>query len=87
MAVYIDNFNALYRGMIMCHMVADTTVELLAMAENIGVNTKWLQHPGTPEEHFDICQAKKQKAISFGANEINFRQYARIIGARRDARK
>jgi hypothetical protein len=38
--VYIDDYNAKYRGMIMCHMIADSTSELLEMVEKIGVNKK-----------------------------------------------
>ncbi len=34
--------------MLMCHMMADSTDELLAMADRIGVQRKWLQHPRTP---------------------------------------
>lgn len=60
--VYIDNFNAPYRGMIMCNMIADTTEELLQMVDKIGVNKKWIQDAGTYNEHFDICQSKKAKA-------------------------
>lgn len=41
--VYIDDMNAPYRGMIMCHMIADSTEELLDMVETIGVNIKWIQ--------------------------------------------
>ena len=76
MAVYIDDFNARYRGMIMCHMIADTTEELLEMADKIGVQRKWIQDYGTNREHFDVCLTKKQKAIQFGAIEIGFRELA-----------
>lgn len=77
--VYIDNFNAKFGRMTMCHMVADTSLELLQMAEKIGVNKKWIQHPGTYEEHFDICLSMKKKAILLGAKEINFREYAIFV--------
>lgn len=76
MAVYIDSFNAPYRGMIMCHMVADSKEELLEMARKIGVNTKWIQHEGEWGEHFDICQSKKAKALKLGAKEITLREIA-----------
>jgi hypothetical protein len=76
MAVYVDNFKAKYRGMIMCHMIADTQQELLEMADKIGVQRKWIQDYGTNREHFDVCLAKKQKAIEFGAIEIGFRELA-----------
>ena len=38
----------------MCHMFADTREELIAMAEAIEVNPKWIQKRGTVYEHFDI---------------------------------
>ena len=82
MAVYVDNFNAPYRRMIMCHMIADTQTELLEMADKIGVQRKWIQDFGTPREHFDICLSKKKKAIDFGAKEINMRELARITANR-----
>ncbi len=84
MAVYIDNFNAEFNGMIMCHLVADSTEELLAMVDKIGVQQKWIQYPDTYNEHFDICLSKKKKAISAGAKEINFREYAEFCENRKN---
>lgn len=78
MAVYVDNFNAKYRGMIMCHMIADTTEELLAMVDAIHVQRKWIQDVGNSFEHFDICLAKKKKAIALGAIEITARELVKI---------
>ncbi len=69
MAVYVDNYNAEFRGMIMCHMMADTTEELLRMADLIGVQRKWIQKPGTKREHFDVCLSKRKLAIQCGAIE------------------
>ncbi len=61
--VYVDNMNARFGNMIMCHMIADTTEELLQMVDKIGVKRKWLQYPGTYQEHFDICLAKKKRQL------------------------
>lgn len=85
--VYIDNFNAPYKRMTMCHMIADTTEELLQMVDKIGVNKKWIQYPGTYNEHFDICLAKKKLAISFGVKEVGFRELAIIINKRKDGKR
>jgi hypothetical protein len=71
--VYVDDMNAPFRGMIMCHMMADTTEELLAMADKIGVRRKWIQYPNTPKEHFDVCLSKKTKALQAGAQEVTWR--------------
>ena len=76
--VYVDNFNAKFRGMVMCHLIADSTEELLEMVDKIGVQRKWIQDAGTYNEHFDICLTKKAKAIGFGAKEVNRREIAKI---------
>jgi hypothetical protein len=79
MTVYIDDYNAPYRGMIMCHMLADTTDELLEMVDAIGIQRKWIQYEGVPHrEHFDISKAKKVLAIRKGAIAITCRQMALI---------
>ena len=75
MAVFVDGMTCGYGRMIMCHMAADTTEELLAMADKIGVQRKWLQHPGTWREHFDICKAKRALAVKFGAIEVSQREF------------
>ncbi len=80
--VYIDNFNAPFMGMVMCHLIADSQQELLEFVDKIGVQRKWIQHYNTPKEHFDICLAKKKKALANGAIEINMRDYARMIRER-----
>ncbi|WP_225321464.1 DUF4031 domain-containing protein [Rhizosphaericola mali] len=77
--VYIDDFNAPFGRMRMCHMIADTTDELLQMCDKIGVARKWIQYPNTTKEHFDICLSKKQLAIKFGAKEVGFRELSNII--------
>jgi hypothetical protein len=76
--VYIDNFNAKFGRMTMCHMVADTKEELIEMADKIGVARKWIQSEGTAHEHFDICLSKKKKALELGAKEITFREMGAI---------
>lgn len=80
--VYVDNFNAPFGRMIMCHMVADTTDELLAMADKIGVSRRWIQDAGTYLEHFDICLSAKKKAIAAGAKEMGAREQARMVCSR-----
>jgi hypothetical protein len=58
----------------MCHMIADTTAELVGMAETIGVKRKWIQYAGTTKEHFDICWTKRKLAVNAGAIEISMRE-------------
>lgn len=85
--VYVDNMNASYGRMRMCHMVADTRTELLAMADKIGVRRKWLQKKGTSREHFDICQSKKKLALESGAKEVSMVELARILIRKRKEKK
>lgn len=84
MAVYIDSYNAIYKRMLMCHMIADTKQELLEMVDKIGVNRKWIQKEDTYTEHFDICQSKKKLAIQMGAKEISNKDLVRKMVAKRD---
>ena len=74
MSVYVDDMRAPYKGMVMCHMIADTRDELVAMAERIGVKRKWIQYPDTPKEHFDICWTKRKLAVQAGAIEVTMRE-------------
>lgn len=85
MAVYVDDMEAPFGGMVMCHMIADTTEELRAMVQKIGVEWKWVQEPALPGEHFDISKAKRALAVQHGAQEITMRDAARMIRARRRA--
>jgi hypothetical protein len=76
MAVYVDNMFATCRHMKMCHMIADTSQELIQMADKIGVKRKWIQKEGTYQEHFDICTSKRLLALENGAVEITMRELA-----------
>jgi hypothetical protein len=80
--VYVDNMGAGFGRMVMCHMIADTTKELLEMADKIGVQKKWIQYAGTYGEHFDICLSKRKKAVQFGAQEITMMEFGRMMAKR-----
>lgn len=68
MTVYVDDVRRRYGRMWMCHMWSESLDELLAMADAIGVQRKWLQQPPKASwVHFDICLAKKTQAIKRGA--------------------
>lgn len=78
MSVYVDDVRHPFGRMVMCHMWADTLDELLAMADAIGVQRKWIQGHATlslpnarPPKvdwvHFDISLAKKAAALKRGA--------------------
>lgn len=84
--VYVDRARNTFGRMIMCHMIADTSEELQTMAARIGVQAKWVQAAGTPREHFDICQSKKQLALDNGAQELGNREFIEIIWAKTQRR-
>jgi len=74
MAVYVDNMEAKFGRMIMCHMAADTSDELFEMADKIGVARKWVQDIGSAKEHFDISKSKKKLAIQHGAIQVSMKE-------------
>ena len=82
MSVYVDDMRASFGRMVMCHMLADSTDELLAMADRIGVSRRWLQHAGTPKEHFDIALNKRALAVQNGAIEVSLRDIGRMLAER-----
>lgn len=82
MAVYVDDMRAPFGRMIMCHMIADSTEELLAMADAIGVARRWIQKAGTRWEHFDISLSRRQKAIEAGAVAITRKDLGRRIAVK-----
>jgi hypothetical protein len=77
--IYVDDMKAGFGQMIMCHMIADTTEELIVMAKSIGVQTKWIQKAGTYSEHFDICLSKRALAVTKGAIEISQMELGRKL--------
>lgn len=76
--VYIDEANIPYRGMLMCHMIADTPKELREMAGQIGVAERHVQFAGTRKEHFDVCRKMRARAIALGAVPVSTREIVRI---------
>lgn len=89
MSVYVDvpmwKFKHGGRRMIMCHMTADSHDELIAMADKIGVQRKWIQYRGTWKEHFDVCKTKRALAVKYGAIELDKHQAAEHIARRHAA--
>lgn len=82
MSVYVDGTTNGYRGMIMCHMVADTPEELHAMADRIGVARKWFQDPRTMNvstPHYDICKSKRVAAVAAGAIECERNEFVAAV--------
>lgn len=87
MPVYVDTMRAQFGPMKMCHMVADTTDELLAMADRIAVDPRWIQDAGTYREHFDIALSKRARAVAAGAKEVSMIDISCIRRLKREARE
>lgn len=83
MSVYVDDFRAAVRvGQAiwkMSHMIADTREELDAMAEAIELDAKWKQKAGEKQEHFDVTENYRQRAIGKGAIAITAKELARKL--------
>lgn len=79
MSVYVDPQQTPFGRMKMCHMIADTTEELLAMADRIGVSRRWIQKPGTHKEHFDIAKVKRALALEAGALLVTRVELGRMV--------
>lgn len=77
--VYLGDMVIPHGRMELCHMVADSTEELFEMADAIGVQRRWVQHQGTPREHFDICKAKRELAVEHGAMEATRREFVEAM--------
>ena len=83
MTVFVDNARHKVGRLVLSHMMADTTAELLAMVDAIGVARRHIQSAGTPNEHFDICQSKRALAISLGARVVTPRDLVLLRQSRR----
>lgn len=80
MAVFVDDAEHAFGRMKMCHMLADTRAELMAMADKIGVARKWyqdFQKASCP--HFDIAKSKRELAIKSGAIAVDRRGLAIVM--------
>lgn len=87
--VYVDDMQATLGRMVMCHMFADTVLELHEMACRIGIRRQWFQDKSAP--HYDVCKSKRSLAVEAGAEEIKYggekwkEVYRRIRDKRRPA--
>lgn len=90
MSVYVDTAIHPLRDKLMCHMFSPDLDELHAMAELIDMPRRWFQDPTRMPvswPHYDIDQAKRALAVSFGAIECDKYQtvaMAAIIQGRPD---
>lgn len=82
MTVYVDDARNPYRRMVMCHVLADTTEELVAAVEAVGVSRRWIQAKNTSREHFDVCLSKRALLVKNGAVELTRRELGELLRKR-----
>lgn len=91
MTVYVDavripaevpNGNRVVKG-VWCHLVADTSGELLDMAARIGLRPEWIQDAGEWGEHFDVTESKRRQAIIAGARELTLHEMGDLLNQKR----
>ena len=82
--IYVDAAQIPYGRMKMAHMLADSTEELEAIARKIGLDPKHIEYRGLPNEHVNVSQAYRTKAIKAGAQEISSKGLVRIIRRKRN---
>jgi len=84
MTVYVDNARHPFRGYVMCHMTADSLIELHSMADKIGMKRRWFQAPPKASHpHYDIPLERREMALALGAQEVGERtglHYAARLG-------
>lgn len=69
------------------HLMADTHEELEAFARQLGLSARWIQHPGTHREHYDVTAPVRKRAIALGAEPITYpHDVARVMSAKREPR-
>ena len=77
MSVYVDDAEKPFRGMVMCHMMADSDEELHTMARRIGVARAYFQGDGK-RSHYDLAKTKRILAVRKGAIEVSSRELSEI---------
>ena len=85
MAVYVDDVRIRWRGRDWSHLTADTTEELHAFAERLGVPRRGFHHnPERPwKDHYDLPEWKREEAIELGAQAITRREATARMRAKR----
>lgn len=72
MAVYVDSARNGFGRMVMCHMLADTPIELHAMADAVGMKRQWYQSPDKASfPHYDLSLSRRRLALEHGAKELS----------------
>lgn len=62
-----------------CHLVCDTMLQLDDMADCIGLKPAWKQKPNTANEHYDLTENMRRRAIECGASAVDWRVLGRVL--------
>lgn len=92
--IYIDDMQLRARvgpvDGVWSHLLSDLpgeagTAELLAFADRLGIEARWIQKAGTSTEHFDVTEPTRQRALALGATPITYgRDVAALTRAKRE---
>ncbi|MEM1167530.1 MAG: DUF4031 domain-containing protein [Cyanobacteria bacterium P01_H01_bin.35] len=78
--IYVDDCKNKFHNMVMSHMTADSSEELMIFATTVlKLKPEWVQCRGTWKEHFDVSQTKRKMAIENGAIAMNRIDYIRMV--------
>lgn len=70
--IYVDDHRGKFRGMVMCHMMSDSSLqELHRFAHLVGLRRSWFQEGSAP--HYDLSLTKRKQALRMGAVHLPIR--------------
>lgn len=83
MTVYVDDMrrdatvNGMWRRW--SHLFADDSRELRRFASRLGLASAWVQAADSPEEHFDVTDNIRVRALALGAVAVSYLEVPRIL--------
>ncbi|WP_460759051.1 DUF4031 domain-containing protein [Lysobacter fragariae] len=80
MTVYVDDAVHPWRGHRWAHLMADTLVELHAMADHLGIPRRAFQDK-TSGAHYDVTSELRERAIALGAVAISRHRERDVVKA------
>lgn len=82
--IYVDDARQPYGSMKMSHLMADSTEELEATCDALGLKREYIQYRGQPKEHIDVSMSKRRLAVKeLNAKEVSGYDLVMLIRKRR----